>query len=187
MLVLQSLRLLKRPIVHEHDENDYRFLVKDGEEIRPDQRIEALFSIMNDLYHDDANCHQSNSAQISIRTYKVISMSTKLGIVEWLDNTRPLKELIEESYTNSEHDIITQGQHSRKLYQEYVINDFQNSKPTAKSTSNTIMYAEVFVSLTKIQVDEDFKKIQSVVPSDLLRRAYYKIANSHEEFYTLRR
>ncbi|CAF4935411.1 unnamed protein product, partial [Rotaria sp. Silwood2] len=30
-------------------------------------------------------------------------------------------------------------------------------------------------------------KIQSIVPSDLLRRAYYKIANSHEGFYTLRR
>ncbi len=49
------------------------------------------------------------------------------------------------------------------------------------------MYAELFVSLTKAQVEEEFKKIQSVVPADLLRRAYYKIANSHEGFYTLRR
>ncbi len=70
ILVLQSLRLPKRLTIRGHDENDYRFLIKSGEDIRQDQRIEALFSIMNDLYYDDPNCNQSNSAQISIRTYK---------------------------------------------------------------------------------------------------------------------
>ncbi len=70
ILVLQSLRLPKRLTIRGHDENDYRFLVKGGEDIRQDQRIQALFSIMNDLYHDDPNCNQSNSAQISVRTYK---------------------------------------------------------------------------------------------------------------------
>jgi DNA-dependent protein kinase catalytic subunit len=114
-------------------------------------------------------------------------MSTKLGMIEWLDNTRPLKEIIEESYTTSERDIINQGQHPRKLYQDYVTNTFQKAKPIAKSTNNTIMYAELFVSLNKAQVEEEFKKIQSIIPEDLLRRAYYKIANSHEGFYTLRR
>ncbi len=187
ILVLQSLRLPKRLTIRGHDENDYRFLVKSGEDIRQDQRIQALFSIMNDLYNNDPNCNQSNSAHISVQTYKVIPMSTKLGIIEWLDNTRPLKELIEECYTNSERDIITQNQHPRKLYQDYVTNVFQKSKPMTKTTNNTIMYAELFISLTKIQVDEEFKKIQSIIPSDLLRRAYYKMANSHEGFYTLRR
>ncbi|CAF4468998.1 unnamed protein product [Rotaria sp. Silwood2] len=187
ILVLQSLRLPKRLTIRGHDENDYRFLVKGGEDIRQDQRIQALFSIMNDLYDNDPNCNQSNSAHITVQTYKVIPMSTKLGMIEWLDNTRPLKELIEASYTQAEHDIISQGQHPRKLYQDYVANVFQKSKPTAKSTSNTIMYAELFISLTKTQVQDEFNKIQSVIPNDLLRRAYYKMANSHEGFYTLRK
>ncbi|CAF4291867.1 unnamed protein product, partial [Rotaria sp. Silwood2] len=34
ILVLQSLRLPKRITIREHDENDYRFLVKVGEDIR---------------------------------------------------------------------------------------------------------------------------------------------------------
>ena len=70
LLVLHSLRLPKRLTIRGHDENDYRFLVKGGEDIRQDQRIEALFSIMNDLYDNDPNCNQSNSAQIAVRTYK---------------------------------------------------------------------------------------------------------------------
>ncbi|CAF4567980.1 unnamed protein product, partial [Rotaria sp. Silwood1] len=187
ILVLQSLRLPKRITIRGHDENDYRFLIKGGEDIRQDQRIQALFSIMNDLYDNDPNCNQSNSAHITVQTYKVIPMSTKLGMIEWLDNTRPLKELIETNYTQAEHDIISQGQHPRKLYQDYVTNVFQKAKPTAKSTSNTIMYAELFINLTKTQVQDEFNKIQSIIPSDLLRRAYYKMANSHEGFYTLRR
>ncbi|CAF2795287.1 unnamed protein product [Rotaria sp. Silwood2] len=116
LLVLHSLRLPKRITIREHDENDYRFLIKAGKDIRQDQRIEVLFSIMNDLYDNDPNCNQSNSAHIAVRTYKVIPMSSKLGIIEWLDNTRPLKDLIEESYDNNELNIITsQGQHSRKF------------------------------------------------------------------------
>lgn len=114
-------------------------------------------------------------------------MSSKLGIIEWLDNTRPLKDLIEASYTPAEYDVISKGQHPRKLYQEYVTSVFQKAKPTAKTASNTIMYAELFLSLTKTQVQDEFNKIQSVIPADLLRRAYYKMANSHEGFYTLRR
>ena len=209
LLVLHSLRLPKRITIRGHDENEYRFLVKGGEDIRQDQRIEALFSIMNDLYDNDPNCNQSNSAHIAVRTYKgktrrsqmvigahrftlgnilVIPMSSKLGMIEWLDNTRPLKDLIEESYTDAELEVITtQGQHPRKLYQDYVTNAYQKAKPNAKTTNNTQMYAELFLSLTKAEVQEEFRQIQSVVPADLLRRAYYKLANSHEGFYTLRR
>ena len=116
----------------------------------------------------------------------VIPMSSKLGMIEWLDNTRPLKELIDECYTKAEQDVISQGQHPRKLFQDYVTSAYQRAKPSAKSTSNTLMYAELFVSLTKNEVREEFNKVQAVIPSDLLRRAYYKIANSHEGFYTLR-
>jgi len=49
------------------------------------------------------------------------------------------------------------------------------------------MFAELFLSLTKAEVQEEFRRIQSVIPADLLRRAYYKLANSHEGFYALRR
>ncbi|CAF2644354.1 unnamed protein product [Rotaria sp. Silwood2] len=47
--ILQSLRLPKRLTIRGHDENDYQFLVKNAEDIRQDQRIEALCSIISDL------------------------------------------------------------------------------------------------------------------------------------------
>lgn len=109
-------------------------------------------------------------------------------MIEWLDNTRPLKDLIEESYKDDEVDRMNnQGQHPRKLYQDYVTNAYQKAKPNVKIANNTQIYAELFLSLTKAQVEEEFRYIQSLIPIDLLRRAYYKLANSHEGFYTLRR
>ena len=62
-----------------------------------------------------------------------------------------------------EQAVLLQGQDPRKLHQEYVTRNFQQSKPAVKTMSNTMLYA------------------------DLLRRAYYKLATSHEGFYTLRR
>ncbi|CAF1119963.1 unnamed protein product [Rotaria sordida] len=107
-----SLRLLKNITKDGHNRNDYRFLVKAGEDIRQDQRIQGLFSVLNDLYDNDPNCNQSNSARISVPT------DEDKSIIERLNNTCPLTEHIEECYTYAEHDIISQVQHSRTLCQD---------------------------------------------------------------------
>jgi phosphatidylinositol kinase/protein kinase (PI-3 family) len=39
-----------------NDEKEYPFLVKGGEDLRLDQRIEQLFRIMNDIFARDAAC-----------------------------------------------------------------------------------------------------------------------------------
>ncbi|CAF1351320.1 unnamed protein product [Rotaria sordida] len=85
---------------------------KAGEDIRQDQRIQGLFSVLNDLYDNDPNCNQSNSARISVPT------DEDKSIIERLNNTCPLTEHIEECYTYAEHDIISQVQHSRTLCQD---------------------------------------------------------------------
>ncbi|CAF1289819.1 unnamed protein product [Rotaria sordida] len=106
----------QKPLIEHH----IKIVVKAGEDIRQDQRIQPLFSIINDLYDNYPNSNQSNSAHIALRTYKVIPISSKLGMIEWLDNTRPLKYLIQESYNDNQLYIITnQGQHPIKLYQDY--------------------------------------------------------------------
>ncbi|CAF1416480.1 unnamed protein product [Rotaria sordida] len=44
------------------------------------------------------------------------------------------------------------------------------------------MYAQLFLSLTKAQLQEEFNHIQSVIPVDLLRRAKYYTQYSKEQF-----
>lgn len=57
------------------DTKEYPFLVKFGEDIRQDQRIEQLFSLMNDIYRSDTTCSNNGlqiiTYQVSIRKYGV--------------------------------------------------------------------------------------------------------------------
>lgn len=51
----------------------YPFLVKGGEDLRLDQRIEQLFDTMNDIFDADPACCQRS---IRVRSYAVVPMGT---------------------------------------------------------------------------------------------------------------
>ena len=84
LLILHSLRVPKRLTIRGHDENEYRFLVKGGEDIRQDQRIQALFTIMNDLYN-----HDPNAARMVVRTYRGRFLFFVHRTSEFLSNSNP--------------------------------------------------------------------------------------------------
>ena len=65
---------------------------------------------MNDLMLKDPQCSQHN---ICVGTYKVIPMSGSLGILEWVDNTKPLRHCIEGELPNKDGWRRAQEQHSR--------------------------------------------------------------------------
>lgn len=71
---MSSIRRPKRLIIRGDDERDHPFLVKGGEDLRQDQRIEQLFSVMNIvLSHDTACTHRG----LQLRTYQVIPINTR--------------------------------------------------------------------------------------------------------------
>uniref|UniRef100_A0A6Q2XGP6 DNA-dependent protein kinase catalytic subunit n=1 Tax=Esox lucius TaxID=8010 RepID=A0A6Q2XGP6_ESOLU len=72
--VMSSIRKPKRLIVRGDDEREYPFLVKGGEDLRQDQRIEQLFSVMNILLAQDAPCAHGS---MQLRTYQVVPITTR--------------------------------------------------------------------------------------------------------------
>jgi hypothetical protein len=70
----------------------YDFLLKGGEDIRLDQRIEQLFSIMNSIFEND---HECAKREVRIGTYNVIPLNRNLGIMEWVKNTSTLGSMME--------------------------------------------------------------------------------------------
>ncbi len=58
VLVLASIRKPKRIVIRGHNEKDYPFLVKGGEDLRQDQRIQQLFGLMNEVLAGDTDCAQ---------------------------------------------------------------------------------------------------------------------------------
>ena len=78
MLVLPSIRRPKRVTIRGNDEKEHRYLVKCGEDLRQDQRIEQLLELMNGIYSRHAACRQKH---FRIRTYQVVPMTPRCD--EW--------------------------------------------------------------------------------------------------------
>lgn len=91
VLVLGSIRRPKRIEVHGTDEKSYYLLVKGGEDLRLDQRIQQLFTLMNEIFASDTECR---SRSINLKQFDVTPMTNRLGTIEWITSTVPLKKLI---------------------------------------------------------------------------------------------
>ena len=75
--MLPSIRRPKRITVRGNDEKEYRYLVKCGEDLRQDQRIEQLLDLMNGIYSRHAACRQKH---LRIRTYQVVPMTPRCDV-----------------------------------------------------------------------------------------------------------
>lgn len=65
---MKSLRKPKRICIYGSNDEKYNFLVKGGEDIRLDERVEQVFSVMNDIVKKNAFCSKNN---IQATTYAV--------------------------------------------------------------------------------------------------------------------
>ncbi|CAG8470552.1 4251_t:CDS:10, partial [Scutellospora calospora] len=97
VLILMSLRKPKKITIVGTDGKEYPFLVKGGEDLRLDQRVQQLFTVMNELMRKDYFCSQR---KIELITYKIVPITGSLGIIEWINHTKPLRSFIEKELSN---------------------------------------------------------------------------------------
>jgi hypothetical protein len=110
VLVMSSLRRPKKIIIVGTDEKEYPFLVKGGEDLRLDQRVQQLFRLMNHITAGSTYCKYITS---SVITYKVIPLSCSLGVIEWLDHTKPLRACLMDMPGFSEAFVKAQQEHQK--------------------------------------------------------------------------
>ena len=73
------------------DGKEYVFLLKGHEDLRQDERVMQLFSLVNTLLAHDRDTANSH---LSIRTYPVIPLSQNSGLIGWVPNCDTLHDLI---------------------------------------------------------------------------------------------
>uniref|UniRef100_A0A8C7SFV7 DNA-dependent protein kinase catalytic subunit n=1 Tax=Oncorhynchus mykiss TaxID=8022 RepID=A0A8C7SFV7_ONCMY len=90
--VMNSIRRPKRLIVRGDDEREYPFLVKGGEDLRQDQRIEQLFTVMNIILAQNTTCAHSS---MQLRTYQVVPITTRMANRnETVNNFMKMEQLV---------------------------------------------------------------------------------------------
>uniref|UniRef100_A0A8C3RFN2 DNA-dependent protein kinase catalytic subunit n=1 Tax=Cyanoderma ruficeps TaxID=181631 RepID=A0A8C3RFN2_9PASS len=174
--VMESLRKPKRITIRGSDEREYPFLVKGGEDLRQDQRIEQLFDVMNIILSQDATCSQRN---MQLKTYQVIPMTTRLGLIKWLENTCTLKEFLKNSMSEEEDTSYYSPRGPRATYSEWL------SRMGGKAQGIS-RYHAMYRNASRTEAVTSFKSRESSVPEDLLRRAFVKMSTSPEAFLALR-
>ncbi|XP_036452457.1 DNA-dependent protein kinase catalytic subunit isoform X2 [Colossoma macropomum] len=171
--VMTSIRRPKRLIMRGDDERDHPFLVKGGEDLRQDQRIEQLFGIMNIILSQDAACSQRS---LMLRTYQVIPMTSRIGLIEWMENTCTLKDFLASRRTEKEQKTITQP---NEIYDAWL-------SKVAKNVDGIMRYAEVYRKANRTDTVNNFKRIEQTVPEDLLRYLFVRMSTTPEAFLSLR-
>ncbi|KAM9839260.1 DNA-dependent protein kinase catalytic subunit [Aulostomus maculatus] len=173
--VMSSIRRPKRLIIRGDDERDHPFLVKGGEDLRQDQRIEQLFSVMNILLsHNSACAHRG----LQLCTYQVIPISTRIGLIEWMENTCTLKEFLTSTLTDEEQQTAAR---SVDVYNKWLSSFAPNSNESAIK-----LYNAAYRKAKRADAVNNFLKVLQHVPADLLKRAFLKMCNGPEAFLFLR-
>uniref|UniRef100_A0A4W4HUH9 DNA-dependent protein kinase catalytic subunit n=1 Tax=Electrophorus electricus TaxID=8005 RepID=A0A4W4HUH9_ELEEL len=164
--VMTSIRRPKRLILRGDDERDHPFLVKGGEDLRQDQRIQQLFGVMNIILKQDAACSQRS---LTLRTYQVVPITSRIGLIEWMENTCTLKDFLAGSRTKKEQKTITR----------YAVDQVWISKVAGKVVGIR-RYAEAYRRTTPIVT------VMMTVTGVSFRRAFVRMSTTPEAFLSLR-
>ncbi|KAL8000663.1 putative serine/threonine-protein kinase ATM [Plasmopara halstedii] len=179
--VLASKQLPKKLTAHCSDEKNYTFLVKGGEDLRLDQRIEQLFDVMNQIFKADPRCRDQ---KLSLTTYNVIPMTQEIGLLEWIDGTSTLKGLVEAQLQIDERCVGLKSNNSQKL-------DLFNTT-AAKAYESFLLeqrgatYSAKVVASRSEDVVDHFAKVHAMIPPDLLRRQLLKLGSTSDVFFLVR-
>uniref|UniRef100_H2ZQ35 non-specific serine/threonine protein kinase n=1 Tax=Ciona savignyi TaxID=51511 RepID=H2ZQ35_CIOSA len=175
VLMMSSLRRPHKIIIRGSNEKDYGFLIKGGEDMRQDQRIEQIFVAVNELLKSDWTCRKRN---LSIRTYQVIPISSKVGMIEWVDNVVPYQEFLSKQANRMNCSSLNEP------FKDWIP---KNVAQTARSDNKCEMYGTFAQHGNYAQVVEKMRKAENCVPWDLFRQAYMRLCSNPESFVALRK
>ena len=184
LVVLESMRLPKRLTFHCSDQTERRFLVKGGEDLRLDQRVQQLMAAMNATLDASAPCAARG---LRMRTYAVAPLSTSVGLLEWMDGTETLKGFMQGAVERGSDvrqvkDELNQIGKANSKYMEYA-KKFADRGVKAFSQS---MIAETATPAKRELAGRRLEAAQALAPKNLLGRGILAHATGAEGFLSMR-
>eukprot|EP00879_Flechtneria_rotunda_P006358 GHRR01006682.1.p1 GENE.GHRR01006682.1~~GHRR01006682.1.p1 ORF type:complete len:951 (+),score=449.54 GHRR01006682.1:412-3264(+) len=160
----------KRITIHGSDFREHPFVVKGGEDVRLDERIEQLFVVMSGFAGQHSGC-ASRSLHTALVTYDVVPASPRLGLLGFVEGTSPMQALI---------DKVVDDEAMQRAAQQYV-RLFPRS-----TTGPAAVYAKAWAQKSDTEVVENLRKAERELPWDALRTALRKRASHPEVWLAVR-
>ena len=202
-LVMRSMRLPKRLILHGNDEGETWWLVKGGEDVRLDERIQALFGVMNKVLAEDATCARRN---LGVVRYAVVPMTPLLGVLEWVQNTKPVRGMIQDYLWKIQQERGAGGSSRgrsrsrgkggqkkvilawRKAEDAFRVGLLQglSQKKDERPNWAKVVYPHVFQTQSASAVTTRYASAARQIPWDALRNSVLELAASPEAMLAVR-
>ncbi|XP_025160252.1 DNA-dependent protein kinase catalytic subunit isoform X2 [Harpegnathos saltator] len=173
--VMHSLRKPIRISMIGENGREYKFLVKFGEDLTVDHGLQQLYTTMNRTLFNDAACRQR---RLMIDTYEVIPLSRSFGLIQWIEDTKSLDNLV--SFTLSELES-NQCDDNRANYTKWI----KGAAPLSTRISD--QYTAATAKYSRTEVVTKMKQLISNTKQTALRDTFMAISPSLESFVTLRR
>jgi len=133
-----------------NDGKIYKQLVKGSDDLRQDAVLTKIFNLVNVLLKKNQS---TRKRQLSIRTYNIIPLSPRSGIIEWVQNTIPFGTYLNEAHPKYNKEDILPLECRVMLHNEQ---QRKNSTPKTKlAIYNSIV--EQFKPVFRFFFQEKFK------------------------------
>lgn len=167
-----------RPVkinIYGSDGHQYNFLLKYGEDLRQDQRIQQIFKLMSDNLAMDKH---SQSMNLNIVTYNVVPITNYFGMLSWVPDTVPLQEFVQKSLVCNSDKL--------RVFSTIQMEFNQYLQKHSKAAPIWEVYANAVEKESPSRLRDKFRELSSRFPPDLLRQAIIEISASPECFFMLR-
>ncbi|OMJ94285.1 hypothetical protein SteCoe_2629 [Stentor coeruleus] len=176
ILVLSSAKKPKRIGIHGSNEKDYLLLVKGGEDLRLDKRIQKVFMVMNRIFSNDPSCAK---LELKLKTFTIIPVTKKVGLLQWVSNTETLNTFI----TNELSKIYNISSLIEANKQRY---SWLSSLPAITTNNLPALHLEALKKDSNTIIS-NFREHESFIPWDLIRQGLLSLSTTPESFMHLRK
>jgi Phosphatidylinositol 3- and 4-kinase len=142
--LFQSKRMPMKMAIYGSDGRVYYFVVKLGEDLRLDQRIQQLLHTMNRQLLAHKQCKAQN---LSITTYTVEPLTGYMGLLRFVDDTEPMNKFLCAYFCKQKGDFIKQNNEVRRKYKEFL------EQGQVRQASDRDTYGKTVEQLTPVRVN----------------------------------
>ena len=160
------------------DGKTYNYIIKYGEDLRQDQRIQQSLELMSKQLAMDKNCKQNH---LKIQTYQVIPINENCGLISVVQNATTITDYLQEStqyfLETSFFDFLPTV---KEQFRNFLLNGTA-FRTWGKTYENAVM------GRSRDELAEELATKEAMFPKDIIRRALMNSAISLETYYILRK
>ncbi|XP_066992546.2 DNA-dependent protein kinase catalytic subunit [Anabrus simplex] len=175
VVLMNSIRHPIRITILGNDAKEHRYLVKFGEDLRQDQRIEQMFGLMNKILKQDPACFHR---KLQIITYQVVPLSCTLGMIQWMDGTETFKQVLLETLSDEEKE---KWQAAILSYKSWLC------KASGKENLPIFqLYRNAYIKYSRSETVASYNEKVNMIPWDIFKRAIFNLSSSPEDYFIRR-